>query len=490
MKNIFRTYLVLALIGLVIYSCTESDNTIDGLFDDITNGAVLRTINESGNDFVVGVGSVFTLEVEEQDNQEGALLESVDVYVRFNDNTVLSANSASGAGTDESFPADGDVLLRNVPASEFSPGPFGLPRTTITISEADLAAALPTGEFDSLDTVEVRLSLNLTDGRVFSNFNAGGIITGGFFNSPFLYLLEVNSGIGINYLTENRNSFVVVPGFDNTYAVEAELTDQSDGDNIAGLEVYRRFVDNTPENGDNSTTEELLLTFGSADFSTSADGFPVADVTLTEAELLGSLTAADISIGDEIFVRYSVTTVDGRTVTNESADSNFYDSVLVTDCPFPALNDTQLDLFVGDYLVEWITSGIFGYDTWDPDGGGVVLTLFSGEIDATQFSAGTPLEDNQRSFDADYLAVLGGGNFRSYILEFGICTVTVAEDAGPIGGFSGWTCGAEALLTGPVEDAGSYDASDDSFFLMQYEDDIFDDCGIGGTFPLTSWTKQ
>ena len=101
MKNIFKTYLLLSLVGLVIYSCTESDNTIDGVLDDVTNGAVLRTISESGNDITVGVGSVYTLEVEEQDVQEGALLESVDVFVRFNDNTVLSANSVGGAGSDQ-----------------------------------------------------------------------------------------------------------------------------------------------------------------------------------------------------------------------------------------------------------------------------------------------------------------------------------------------------------------------------------------------------
>jgi len=488
MKNIKKAYSLFVLLALGLFSCQESDNIIDGVLDDFTNGAVLRTISETNTTLTVGTGTVYSLVVEEQDKEEGALLESVDVYVRFNDNTVLGANSASGAGTDESFPATDDVLLRNVAASEFAPGPFGLPRTTITITEADLAAVLPTGNFDSLDTVTVRLSLNLTDGRVFSDYNAGGIITGGFFSSPFLYLLDIDSGIGLSYLTESRNSYVVVEGFDNTYAVEAEITDQDNGNNIEGLMVYRRFVDNTPENGDNSTTEELMMSLTTADFTTGPNGYPVADVVITEAETLGALTVDDISIGDEFFIRYAVSTVDGRVVTNESPDSDFYDSVLVTDCPFPQLNDTQLESFVGDYLVEWITLGIFGYETWDPDGGGVVLTLVSGEIAPGQFSAGTPLEDNERSFEADYLAALGGGTFRSYIMTFGICTVSIKDDAGPIGNFSGWTCNGLSLYTGFTE-GGSYDASDDSFFLMKYLDDVLDDCGAGGLTPITSWTK-
>lgn len=489
MKNIFKTYLLLSLVGFVIYSCTESDNTIDGVLDDVTNGAVLRTISESGNDITVGVGSVYTLEVEEQDVQEGALLESVDVFVRFNDNTVLSANSVGGAGSDQSFPATGDVLLRNIPASEFAPGPFGLPRTTITITEADLATVLPTNQFDSLDTVSVRLGLNLTDGRVFSDYNAGGIITGGFFSSPFLYNLNIDSGVGINYLDENRNSFVVVPGFDNTYYVNAEITDQADGANIASVDVYRRYVDNTPEDGGADTQEELMASFGTADFGTSPDGYPTIDVTMTEADLLGSLTSADISIGDEFFVRYSVTTVDGRTVTNENPDSNFYDSVLITDCPFPPLNDTQLDMFTGDYFVTMNTLGIFGYETWSPTGGGVTLTLASGEIAAGQVQAGLPLEDNQRSFDAAYLAQLDPTGFQSYIMEFGICTVTLVEDAAPIGNFTGWACGGVSIICGEFVDGGSYDASDDSVFDMQFTDDLNDACGLGGTFPSTTWTK-
>jgi len=44
--------------------------------------------------------------------------------------------------------------------------------------------------------LECHLSLNLTDGRVFSVDNAGGIITGGFFASPFQYITPVVCPVG------------------------------------------------------------------------------------------------------------------------------------------------------------------------------------------------------------------------------------------------------------------------------------------------------
>jgi len=195
MKNIFKIAALGAVIVFGATSCEkDANNVIDQVFDGVESGAVLRTITPSADllkevPFDSG-DAVFEVELEMQDEQGGALLESVDVFVFFTDNTD-DAGDSSSVSSDEAF-------LQNIPASGFSPGPFGLPRTTLTVSMADVFSALgvviPDGSPSPLfggDVFTVRVALKLTDGRVFSVDNAGGIITGGFFNSPFQYELRV-----------------------------------------------------------------------------------------------------------------------------------------------------------------------------------------------------------------------------------------------------------------------------------------------------------
>jgi len=334
MKNIFKIFGLVVVLLFSTVSCTEEDNVIDDVLTGVTSGAVLRTISIIANEIPIGDDTaLFSIEVEEQDNQDGALLESVDVYTTFADGSPDDGDSSAATTT--------EVFLFNIPASSFTPGPFGLPRTTITIPATDLIAAVnltSDGLFGG-DVFTTRLAVNLTDGRTFSVDNAGGIITGGFFNSPFQY-----------------------------------------------------------------TT-------------------PVV-------------------------------------------------------CPVDAGS------FTGAYLVEQITPTIFGYDTFDPDGGGVVLTL--ADAAGSGGLIGTPdLASTQRGFDADYIAVLGFGNTRTYIIDF-ICGVVTVPAAQP----TGLQCSAGITLGPPSGAPGVYDFADDSTFNMIFTDDETDDCGQGAPDVELSWTKQ
>lgn len=495
MNKFYKCLLASALVLGFVACDDDEENTTIVVQDEVETGAVLRTINDpSDNPALVLGGDVsgYLIQIEEQDELEGDLLESVDVFVRFNDLTILSDQSITGAGADLSNPADpmSDVLLRTIPASDFTDGPFGLPRTDIVITEADLAAVLPISDFSTSDQVIIRLALNLTDGRVFSVNNAGGIITAGFFNSPFQYLMNIDAGININYLEESNNFFVTLDGFDNTYFVLAELTDQSNGDNIETLNVYRRFEDNNGDDVDNSFPETLVATFSAGDFGTSPDGFPTASVTLTPEDLLGDLDAADVNIGDAFFVRYEIITVDGRTVTNEVVAGNFYDIVEATDCPFPPIGEDQLGDFVGDYLIEQVAPSIFGYETFNFDAT-TTLELFAEVTDGGQQTPGIALEANQRSFDADYLAALGFGNTDTYIIEFNICKVTITLNAGPVDGSTGLVCdqAGPPIILGPL-DGGLYNAEDDNEFILAFVDDVNDNCGTGTADAQIRFTKQ
>ncbi len=193
MKNIFKYFFVGALL-LGFASCEEDDgdeNITVAVQDAVERGAVLRTIeitqNEVNNEDLEG-GLSFT--IEEQDVEGGDLLDVVNVYVTYNDNS-------DGFGDSSNAIEGQEILYQTITAAEFTDGPFGLPRFTITISTEQFLD-LTNSTLETIfgrDTFVTRLELVLTDGRVFSSDNAGGIITGGFFNSPFQYVTNIISPI-------------------------------------------------------------------------------------------------------------------------------------------------------------------------------------------------------------------------------------------------------------------------------------------------------
>lgn len=191
MKNLIKyAFTGAILIGMV--SCEDDEqNTTDFVQENVERGAVLRTTQVFSSELPINTpGAEFSIEIEEQDVEGGDLLMSVDVVGRFEDNSDDDGDT-TGANL-ETF------SLGSIPASEFMDGPFGLPRTTLTYTIEELAALAnvnPANLFGG-DIFVIDLTLNLTDGRVFNADNAGGIITGGFFNSPFRYNANVTCPVG------------------------------------------------------------------------------------------------------------------------------------------------------------------------------------------------------------------------------------------------------------------------------------------------------
>ena len=179
MKNIFKILCCSLLV--VSFSCKDSDNTIDDVLAYET-GAILRTISVDSQLLNASdANSLFSVTIEEQDEEDGALLQEVRVLVELRDLT-----------TEFTTPATGEVLVQTIPASEFSTGPVGLPRTQVNMAFGDAAAALgipldPETGYNPGDIFIIKLELVLTDGRVFGASSAAGIITGGYFSSPFQY---------------------------------------------------------------------------------------------------------------------------------------------------------------------------------------------------------------------------------------------------------------------------------------------------------------
>ena len=181
MKRI-KSILTFGLLAATV-SCVESDASIDELFDNTARGAVLRTLDVTSPDFSISdPNSVFSVTLEEQDAEEGALFESMDVYVSYTDNT-------PGKPDDTDY-SKAEAFLKNIPASEWGTSALGLPEYTLEVSfgEALSALSIADTEFAGGDYFDIRLVLNLTDGRSFSSADGNGnIFNGSFFRSPFTY---------------------------------------------------------------------------------------------------------------------------------------------------------------------------------------------------------------------------------------------------------------------------------------------------------------
>ena len=174
MRNIFK--FLFASLFVVTFSCVDSENTIDTVLDYET-GAILRTI--SVNNAVLNSSdpmSTFSVTVEEQDEADGALFQQVNVYCQLKDLT--DGNDSTDF-----------MLVKSIPASDFATGPVGLPRGDVNMAFGDAASAMGVGpsQYSPGDVFVVGLEVVLTDGRTYDWTSAAGIITGGFFSSPFKY---------------------------------------------------------------------------------------------------------------------------------------------------------------------------------------------------------------------------------------------------------------------------------------------------------------
>ena len=175
MKNIFK--LLFASLLVFSVSCSDSDLTINEVLD-AEQGAILRTI--SVDNAVLNSSdpnSALIATVEEQDEADGALLSEIRVNAMFRD-------FSPEDGTTEA-----EAFVYSIPASETTVGPVGLPRATINMTFGDAVGAmgLSSSDYNPGDVIVVKLEVVLTDGRTFGPESGTGVISGGFFASPFQY---------------------------------------------------------------------------------------------------------------------------------------------------------------------------------------------------------------------------------------------------------------------------------------------------------------
>ena len=190
MKNIFKTFLIV-LVAFGITSCEESDLQIDQLYDNVdSSGAVLRILEFPADLVNLSGGAVpnfveFTFEVQEGDGSFSPNFKEVRYYMSlFKDqdliNPVLDAEGN----------VLGEILIQTISAAEFDvlSDINGLPQHTVNIPTQDVIDVLfPTGIITPPTFIVSRFELEMTDGRVWTDENAGATLSGPYFESPFFY---------------------------------------------------------------------------------------------------------------------------------------------------------------------------------------------------------------------------------------------------------------------------------------------------------------
>lgn len=360
MKNIKIS--VLLALGIFIAGCSEDDKVTVFVQDTVTSGAVLRTISATGSLDMFDLTSPLSFTIQEQDAEGGALLDRVEITGSFKDNNTPSdddGDSVSG------------VALATIPASEFGTTD-GLPSFEYSLTLSEFLTALGINIIQILpgDQFIVDMELFLTDGRSFKNEDTTGNVSGGsFFSSPYRYTETVDDGVsfllpflndGIN-IADKTGVNIAPTATNDEYSVEIRINDDNDGDLLSTLNVYREFIDRTIEDGDPnlSETETVIETYDISSDLNLDEGARIIDFTLTLADLFGgTLTLSDLGVNDEFNLRFEIETADGRIITTESPDTEYYVQINVLDCTL--LNaDTP---FPGEYTINFFDS--FG-DGWD-----------------------------------------------------------------------------------------------------------------------------
>lgn len=208
------------MICTIFIACSDDQNAIETVTVETERGAVLRTVSIQNGEFQIdNIESLYSIEIEEQDIQDGDLLSSVDVYLSFIDNTIET--------TDISTPK---ILFKTYAIDDFTIGGNGLPIMSVdyTFNELLEATSIDHSSVACKDQFRIDLDLHLTDGRVFNIRNSAGTVVNnsGFFKSPFTYLINIvepipnDSFVGVYQMEQIQDGF-----FGNSFIDENRIVE-------------------------------------------------------------------------------------------------------------------------------------------------------------------------------------------------------------------------------------------------------------------------
>ncbi len=189
MKNLIKIFLVgMLLIGSTI-SCSDSELSIDELYDSVnTNGAFIRTIEKPLD--LVNVSDPeknrieALIEIQEGNGSSQPDFKEVRMYIQtFQDQDQIEPSlDTSGNPTGESF-------LATFPAADFTPSVTnGLPSTNLSVLTQTVLDNNPNTVFTFPTFIFIRLELEMNDGTIYTNTSVGpSVASGNYFLASFFY---------------------------------------------------------------------------------------------------------------------------------------------------------------------------------------------------------------------------------------------------------------------------------------------------------------
>jgi len=202
MKNIIKITLI-SLLFVGFTSCEEGDLPIDDLYNNVdVTGSILRILDYPADLVTMSGGEItpnfirYQMEVQEADGSGTPDFKEVRMYFDGYDDQDLEFPTVDGNGT-----VIGEVLYRTISAAEFTEisEVNGLPETTVEVSTRflldDFYASAVFGKNPSF--IQTRFELEMNDGRIWSDYNAGTTLGGPYLESPFVHrtIFKIDEGL-------------------------------------------------------------------------------------------------------------------------------------------------------------------------------------------------------------------------------------------------------------------------------------------------------
>lgn len=225
-------YLFLIYI-LALSSCSSEENAINTVFDNVKTGAILRTLEIDNLSFDTSQPDrAIALTLEHQDEKGGDLLESVELFLSFDDRTPENGDNSTTSRTYTTLTRNDFDLTKE------------LPITNIVIPTQELLDFFDFNLSDvrCTDRFVLDLKLNLKDGRSFEHNNSIGpvISLGGPLNSPFTYDIYVLEGVNDQLFTGKYTHTSIQDGFQGaTFSTPSLIDITTNRPNTRTFEVFR-----------------------------------------------------------------------------------------------------------------------------------------------------------------------------------------------------------------------------------------------------------
>lgn len=214
----------LLFLIILFYGCSSDEKPIDILLN-APNGALLESTIIGNDNFIIDdLESAFSVQLRASDQERGGFFEFVRVYISMQSNSTNGQNSTQ------------EVILRDIPNSDFFVGEFGFPRINLEVGFQEALEALNLGINDVHlgDQFFIRLDMHLRDGRTIGFANRSpSIIAESCENSPFFYQINVVNPISdvlftgsYNYEVISSSNIDAVPEFGTTTIFAGEYPNQ------------------------------------------------------------------------------------------------------------------------------------------------------------------------------------------------------------------------------------------------------------------------